>query len=191
MEGIMYIGICGKQGSGKSTLSKKLLEELNDYIYIDIDKIGHQVNEFDEVKKELISTFGEDIVTDNKINRKLLGKKVFNNQDNMNKLIEITWKYMEREIDRLIGDSKNVIFDWQLLPKVKYFKMCDLKILIDTPYEIREERILKRDNISPEYLKSREESSIIYNNNDFDIVLPDNEIDIERVKMYEKSIISR
>jgi len=187
----MYIGICGKQGSGKSTLSKKLLEELKSYVYIDIDQIGHQVNELDNVKHELIETFGEDILTDNKINRKLLGEKVFNNRESMKKLEDITWKYMEREIDRIIGDSKNVIFDWQLLPKVKYFKMCDLKILIDTPYEIREERILKRDNISPLYLKSREESSIVYNKDDFDIVLPDNDIDIERVKRYEKSIISR
>lgn len=186
----MYIGICGKQGSGKSTLAKKLLEELNNYIYVDIDKIGHQVNELDEVKQELITTFGKDILTDNKINRKLLGKKVFNNQDNMDKLVDITWKYMEKEIDKIILNSKNVIFDWQLLPKVKYFKMCDLKILVDTPFNIRKERILKRDNISPEYLKSREDSSIIYNKEDFDIVLLDNEIDIERVKKYEKSIIS-
>ena len=92
----------------------------------------------------------------------------------MDKLIEITWKHMERRIDEIIKDHKNVIFDWMLLPKSKYFKECDLKILLDIPVDIRRERIIKRDNISIDYFNLREASSYLYNNDDFDIVLTDN-----------------
>ena len=169
----MYIGICGLSGSGKSSLAKHLLEKNNNYLYLDIDKIGHEVNEYPEVKEELVNTFG-DILTDDKVDRKKLGRVVFNNKPNMDKLIEITWKHMERRIDEIIKDHKNVIFDWMLLPKSKYFKECDLKILLDIPVDIRRERIIKRDNISIDYFNLREASSYLYNNDDFDIVLTDN-----------------
>jgi len=169
----MYIGICGNSGSGKSSLAKYLLNKYPNYLYIDIDKIGHEVNELPEVKKELIDNF-DDILTNNKIDRKKLGRIVFNDQNKMNLLIDITWKYMEREIDRIIGNNKNVIFDWMLLPKSKYFKMCNMKILLDIPYDIRKERIIKRDNIDEDYFDIRDKNSYPYNYQDFDIILKDN-----------------
>ena len=49
----MYIGICGLSGSGKSSLAKFLLEKHNNYLYIDIDKIGHEINELDEGLKDV------------------------------------------------------------------------------------------------------------------------------------------
>ena len=169
----MYIGICGLSGSGKSSLAKYLLEKHNNYLYIDIDKIGHEVNELPIVKEELVNTFG-DILTDNKVDRKKLGRIVFNNKDNMQILEDITWKYMEQMIDNIIKDNSNVIFDWMLLPKVKYFNKCNLKILLDINKEERRDRIIKRDNINEEYFNLRESSSYQYNYEDFDIVLHDN-----------------
>ena len=154
-------------------LAKYLLNKYPDYLYIDIDKIGHQVNELPEVKEELIKNF-PDILTDNKIDRKKLGNIVFNDESKMKLLVDITWKYMEREIDKLIGNNKNVIFDWALLPKVKYFKMCNMKILLDIPYDIRKERIIKRDNISEEYFDIRDKNGYPYNYSDFNIILKDN-----------------
>ena len=169
----MYIGICGKQGSGKSSLSKYILDRYPNYLYIDIDKIGHEVNDYPEVKEELVKTFG-DILTDNKVDRKKLGRVVFNNKNNMDLLEEITWKYMEKRIDEIIGNRENVIFDWLLLPKTKYFKQCNLKVLLDIDRDIRLERITKRDNITEEYFNIRENSSYQYTNEDFDIILKDN-----------------
>ena len=50
----MVIGICGKSGSGKSTFASRLS---NKFYHLDVDKIGHLVLTFDEVKKELVSSF--------------------------------------------------------------------------------------------------------------------------------------
>lgn len=181
----MLIGICGKSGSGKSTVSNYLKQNLN-AIHCDIDKIGHYVLTLKHVQDDLIKAFGIEIYDDNKINRKKLSKIVFNSNDKMAILTEITWKYMEQEIDKIIEQNKNkiIVLDWQLLPKTKYLNLCDLKVLIDIPYEIRKKRTLKRDNITEEAFDLREKASVIYNKDDFDYILNNN--DNENIKRLVK-----
>ena len=181
----MLIGICGKSGSGKSTISNYLKSELG-AIHCDIDKMGHYVLTLPNVQKDLIDSFGIEIYEDGKINRKKLSKIVFNSVEKMKILEQITWKHMEIEIDKIINENKDkiIILDWQLLPKTKYLNLCDLKILIDIPYEIRKQRILKRDNISEEKIDLREKASITYNKNDFDYVFNAN--DNENIKRLVK-----
>ena len=186
----MIIGICGKSGSGKSTLAKELINQYgNEIIHLDIDKIGHQVLTIPKVIEELINTFGKHIITNRFVDRKKLGKIVFNSQKEMDKLTEITWKYMELEINKILLENKNkiIILDWILLPKTKYLNKCNLKILLDIPYEIRKERTIKRDNITNEAFELREKSSPTYDELDFDYIIKDNNYEnIKRlVKSYE------
>ena len=152
----MVICICGKSGSGKSTIAKLIQEERPHSIHIDIDKIGHQSHNDKKVRQELIATFGEVILTNNNIDRKKLGKIVFSNKKEMKKLEDITWNYMEQEIDKILtnNNDKIIILDWLLLPKTKYFETSDLRILVDIPFEIRKQRVLKRDSITTRSFKS-------------------------------------
>ena len=172
----MLIGVCGKSASGKSTLARLLREE-KDAIHIDIDKIGHDVLTIDDVKKELIKTFGDEVLINNEISRKKLGNIVFNSSQAMDKLTEITWKYMQKEIDNIIkiNSNKLIILDWLLLPKTKYFKMCDKRILLDIPLEIRIKRAMKRDNITKEQFLLRDNAGINYNEKEFDYVIKNDE----------------
>lgn len=175
----MIICICGKSGSGKSTVSKIILENHPNSIHIDIDKIAHKSHLDKHVKKSLINTFGTKILTNNEIDRKKLGIIVFSNKDEMKKLENITWNYMEKEIDKIIFDNKDkiIILDYLLLPRTKYFDNCDLKILIDIPYEIRKQRVMLRDNITEEKFDLRENLSLNYNKEKFDIILDDKKIE--------------
>lgn len=174
----MIIGICGKSGSGKSTISNLLMNYYEDILVVDIDKIGHESYENNEIKRRMISEFGEKVLKNDKINRKELSRIVFNSKEQMDKLTNITWDYMEKRIDSIISDNpkKIIVLDWQLLPLTKFFKMCDCKILLDIPYEIRKERSLKRDNISEEKFQEREQASINYQENDFDIIIKNSNI---------------
>jgi dephospho-CoA kinase len=182
----MIIGICGKSGSGKSTLAYEL-ERVYGYnaAYLDIDKVGHKVLENNEIKEELCKTFGKDVIENGKISRKKLGEIVFAKREEMDKLSEITWKYMEIEIDKFIKNNSNdmtdkiVILDWLLLPLTKFYNMCDMKILVELDYEERKKRAMLRDNITEEEFDLRESASIEYNKEDFDIV-SGNEIELIR-----------
>jgi dephospho-CoA kinase len=59
--------------------------------------------------------------------------------------------------------------------------MCDIRILLDIPYEVRKQRAMLRDNITEEAFLLRDKSSISYNNEDFDVVLKtNNKEEVER-----------
>lgn len=173
----MIIGICGKSGSGKSTLARQIIKHNKNVIHLDIDKIGHQVLLIDEVKNELEKSFGNSIIQGNNIDRKKLGEIVFASRKEMKKLSDITWKYMQIEIDNFLSENKDniVILDWILLYITKYFNMCDIKILLDVPYEVRKQRAMKRDNISKEAFALREKASIEFDKKNFDYILDKNE----------------
>ena len=93
---------------------------------------------------------------------------------------------MEKEIDKIITNNKDktIILDYLLLPRTKYFNSSNLKILLDIPYEIRKERVMKRDNISKEAFDLRESASINYDEYEFDIIIKDENIK-KKVLKYE------
>lgn len=185
----MIIGICGKSGCGKSTLANQIIELTNNKaIHLDIDKVGHSVLLLPEVKQELIKIFGESVIKENMVDRKKLGEIVFDLRNEMSKLSDITWKYMQIEIDNFLNNHKDkiIILDWLLLSISKYFDMCDIKILLDIPYEVRKQRAMKRDNITEEAFDLREKASIEFDENAFDYVVKAN--DKEIVKRLVKSL---
>ena len=184
----MIISVCGKSGSGKSTISNQLKKIYGDkVIHVEIDKIGHMALEDDLVKVELVKCFGNDIININEVDRKKLGDIVFNSRNDMKKLSDITWNYMESMIDNIIVDNKDkiIFLDYILLPITKYFNMSDIRILMDVDYEVRKERCIKRDNISGEKFDLREKASINYDKNKFDYVISSGENVKELVKIYE------
>lgn len=192
----MIIVLCGKSNAGKGYVSN-LFEKLDENtIHLDIDKIAHKINEEDIVKKDLVNTFGENILTNGKIDRKKLGSIVFNDEDEMKKLEEITWKHMEEEIDNYIlnNSDKNIILDYIMLHKTKYFNKDNLKILVDAPLSVRLKRALIRDGITKDKFLERESKTATYKDSDFDYVI--NNVDENKTRkkvlmIYEKSTLSR
>lgn len=165
------IGVTGKTGSGKSTIGKLLADKLN-CKYIDIDKIGHSATSDSTISKKLCQEFGQDILDDNKnIDRKKLGNIVFSDKNKMEILTNLTWNYMQNELDNILSQNEDYyILDWALLPNVEYWNMCDIKILIISNDIKRKEKILKRDNISKEYLEKREQNALDYSKIKYDYI---------------------
>lgn len=169
----MLLGICGKSGSGKSFVARSLMQARSNVIHIDIDALDHQANEIKEVKEELIKHFGSEVVKNGVVDRKYLGSIVFNDKEKMNLIMKIKTYYAYKIIDNIIANNPNslIILDHIRLPEMKYFDMCDLKVLVDIPYEVRKERAIERDHITETQFDLREKGSIDYDKSKFDVIL--------------------
>ena len=192
----MIICIIGKSGSGKSTITNMLYSIDNSFVIIDGDKVSHDVLKIDDVKNKIKIEFGNVFDNNFNIDRQKLRSIVFNNQEKLKFINELSWKYMEKIIDNIIDNNKdkNIIIDWLLSPLTKYFNYSDLKILVDAPYDIRMARVLIRDNISSIDFKMRDNASPIIDKEKYDYII--NNIDTNKTKrkvrdIYDKSIIYR
>ena len=166
------IGITGKSGSGKTTIASEIAKKING-IHIDIDRIGHKALLQKYVIKKLCKQFGTEILNLNgQVDRKKLGNIVFAQKDKMKKLEEITWNYMNESIDNILSMNKEyVVLDWALLPQTIYWNKCDFKILVESDYNKRKDKVIERDNISEEYFNKRDSASVDYSEFEFDYIL--------------------
>ena len=191
----MIIGIVGKSGSGKSTISR-LFKEIDSRFYIvDIDKIGHESHNDNAVKEKLFKYFGNEIFNeDGTVNRKALSSIVFNDKDKMQLLYDATLDYMQKRIDEILLAHTYVILDYALLTKLKYFDICDIKILVKAPFDTRMSRVTKRDNISQSKFEEINLNSLDYLDNNFDYVIQNdnNPNSLRKVigDIYEESVVS-
>ena len=184
------IGLTGKTGSGKSTVSEML--KAQGFGIVDGDVVARQVVEKgSDLLPVLAESFGSDILNpDGSLNRKKLSEKAFANEqatDKLNKLMHpVILKEIERQVKNFFDSGvENVVVDAAALIECKYNEKCDLFVVVTAPYEVRLKRIMSRDNISEEAARLRmdaqkcdefyfEKADIIINN--FEPNLLENEI---------------
>ena len=152
------IGITGSSGSGKSTITKILGEELKaKTIYADkvVKKLQQKGKEY---LSEIIKLFGKDYLTeDGELNREKLAKIIFEDTQKREKLNELTKKYVAEEIKKQIkeADFEYVIIDAPLLIETELNNSCDTIIAVVSKKEEQIERICNRDNISKDKAMER------------------------------------
>ena len=149
------IGLTGAIASGKSTVSSKL-QQLG-YKIIDCDKINHEILKQNNIGySAVVKEFGEDILDENKeINRKELGKVIFNNSKLKEKLNQILHPLIKDIVIKEIEQLDGLIFlDCPLLFETDFHKLCDLTIVVYVNLDTQIQRLMSRDNVTfPEALK--------------------------------------
>ncbi len=150
---MIIVGICGRSGSGKSTVGEIIKNKYS--AYIDCDKISREVTRKESpCLLELVDCFGKEILNlDGSLNRGSLASVAFGNKENMKVLNKITHKYITEDIEAKIllfaNDSQKFVFlDAPTLFESGIHKRCDLILSVIADDKILLERIKKRDNKS-------------------------------------------
>jgi len=149
--GIMIVGLTGGIASGKSTVSKYLAEK--GFKVYDADKIAKDISEKKLVQEEIILTFGNKILDENRnIDRKKLKEIVFEDKEKLKQLNAIIHpKVIDfyRELKEKNTDE-TIIFDVPLLFESGIDKFCDKILVVISDYDVQLNRIIERDNIDKE-----------------------------------------
>ncbi len=173
------IGILGGIASGKSSIAAEF-GKLGCKV-IDADKIAHKLLDEPNVKKEVISFFGERILAKGgKIDRKKLADVVFSDAHKLSALNTIihplVLEQAEELIERYNRENKvnGIVLDMPLLVEVGWDKRCDRLIFVDCRQQLRVDRAGKMHLFDKKQFKMRENFQISLDNK---AKLSDNTID--------------
>lgn len=143
------IGLTGGIGSGKTTVSM-MFKELGIPIYIADIEAKKLTNSSKIIKNEIIAVLGEKAYTDGNINNKYVAELIFNDIDLLNKINNIIHPRVAEHFKKWSNNQNApyIIKEAAILYENDGYKKCDFTILITAPFEVRIERVLKRDSIT-------------------------------------------
>ena len=165
---MLILGLTGNIGCGKSSLSKIFSD--NNIDIVDADIIARQIYDDEKLLKKVYDTFGYDIKNeDGSLNRKALGKIVFNDDKKLIKLNKLTHPVIRQDVTKEIKEYKKqnkkiVVLDAALLIESNYLSFVDKLLVVTCNEEIQIERIKNRDNCSTEEALSRIKSQMTQEN---------------------------
>lgn len=144
----MILGLTGGIATGKSTATNFFKEK--GYSVICADTIAREITEKSEILDKIAKEFGNDVISEGKLNRKILREKVFIDKNKVKLLNEITHPAIIEEIKLEINKNAEeslVILDIPLLFEGNYEFLVDKSLLIFCDEDIQIERIKERDRV--------------------------------------------
>ncbi|MBO4269707.1 dephospho-CoA kinase [Microbispora triticiradicis] len=143
---MLKVGLTGGIGSGKSEVSRRLAAR--GAVVVDADKIAREVVEPGTPGlAQIVAAFGEEVLRpDGSLDRERLGSIVFADTEKLRVLNGIVHpKVGERseQLQREAPDDAVVVYDVPLLAENNLAPLYDVVIVVDTPDDVRLERLLR------------------------------------------------
>lgn len=161
----MYIiGLCGRSGSGKSTVSSFL--QSRGVCHIDADEVCRNVYDDNSAcKAELGARFGNDIFENGKVNRATLAQRAYGSESGLKDLNGIAHRYISEEIMAELSEYKRAgklysLIDAPLLLESGLDDICDAVMAVVSNDEEQISRLKERDGKSYSELKKRLDAQI-------------------------------
>ena len=148
------LGITGNIGSGKSSVLSFLSN--NRTSTYDLDKVAKDFYKTEEkIKQQVINSFPNAVSKDNQIDTNVLGKLVFNNPKNLNKLQNIVWPSLKNFILNKIknNSSELIAFEGAIIIEANWHKIFDHIWIINSDLELSKERVINNRNLSENNFK--------------------------------------
>ena len=150
----MILGITGGTGCGKTTLLQLIRQRGG--LVLDCDEIYHQLLISDRALLEALHQRFPLAFSDGSLDRKKLGSIVFADAQALSDLNAITHSAVRQEVERRLEDAPPLAaIDAIGLFESGLNRLCDLTVTVTAPEEVRVQRLVQRDGISPEYARSR------------------------------------
>ena len=149
------IGLTGGIGSGKTTISK-VFELLKIPIYNSDNVAKNFISKNSYVKNQIFKSFGEEAMTNNKIDNKKLSTLIFNDVEKINIINNIIHPLVKEDFNKWCKKkkSKYIIKESALLFSSNSFLELDEIIFVKSSMETRIKRVMKRDNRTKKQVKS-------------------------------------
>lgn len=171
---MLKIGITGNIASGKSEV-EKIISSLG-FLVVDLDIVSHELLENDE---KLKSAIFKEFQT---LERKKIANIVFNNKEKLEKLNNIFHPILKKYILNLFNEASSTVFiSGALIYEAGFNNLFDKMIFVDSTYETRLERLIKRNNLTVEEAKIRLEKQNTKFKDKADFIV-ENDGDIEELK---------
>lgn len=155
----MLIGITGSSGAGKGLVVRCFAE--HGFGVIDADRIAREAVEPGQpALRRLTETFGETILfPDGTLNRRELARRAFSSRQNTDRLNAVLHPDIARRMIRLAREFRakgvHCVFDAPQLFEAGLEKICDCCVAVTAPEDLRVARLLARDGVSEEEIRSR------------------------------------
>ena len=158
--GKTIIGLTGQSGSGKTCIAS--LFEKRGFFVVDADKVARQVTSDSEVVQKLVELFGQDIATDNQLNRRVLANIVFSDKTQLNKMNQLLFPIICDRMIIMANTSKQpyILFDAPQLFESGLNNLCQTVIAVVAPHDLLIKRITRRDKITVEEAENRLSSQL-------------------------------
>ncbi len=159
---MLWIGLTGGLASGKSTASD-VFKKMGVPV-VDADFLAHEAL---EAKKEsLLKVFGPDILdSGGRVDRSLLGKKIFSDQKSRKSLEAIVHPYVQKKVNENKGLLKSLghkiaVYDVPLLFENHLEDHFDHILVVYIPESLSLKRLMARDGLSRQEAISRIQSQM-------------------------------
>ncbi|MDM1398456.1 dephospho-CoA kinase [Myroides odoratimimus] len=151
----LIVGLTGGIGSGKTTVAK-MFEGEGIPIYIADDR-AKQIMDRADVVEAVQGIFKENVKTGDVLDRKKIREIVFHDKELLNKLNSIVHPEVRKDFEQWKEENDAfpfVIKESAVLFENNLHKECDLVILVTAPEEVRVKRVMERDGVSSDNVKS-------------------------------------
>ncbi|HZL38150.1 MAG TPA: dephospho-CoA kinase [Tepidisphaeraceae bacterium] len=156
------IGIAGGIGSGKSFVAR-LFGELGCHV-IDSDAQVRAAYRDPRVLETLSAWWGPAAVLQGQPNRAFISARVFSDEQERHRLEQLLHPIVnaarQREMQRMANDPGVLAFVWDtpLLFEASLAGACDVAVFVDSPEQLRIERLRGSRGWGPDEIKKRENS---------------------------------
>ena len=159
----VVIGLAGGIGSGKSFVAN-LFAEAGCVIY-DADREVTALYKRQDVLDTVRGWWGEEAVIDGEIGRATIAQIIFEDESQRGRLEGLLFPRLHERRRELIEEAaqagaKAVVIDAPLLYEAALDEECDIVVFVDTPREIRLERLKARSGWDEGELSRREKAQL-------------------------------